>query len=61
MQLSSLIPMSHFGHYLHWHFLYISVSNVIVVAAMLTVFVMALIAPFPHASTSKKDVNDVDN
>ncbi|MGN6868260.1 MAG: hypothetical protein ACTHMY_07645 [Solirubrobacteraceae bacterium] len=35
---------------MHWHFVQMSVSNVVVIVLMLIVFVVAILAPFPgHA------------
>lgn len=39
--------MDHPASYLHWGVIQISVANLIVVALMLLVFVVALVAPFP--------------
>jgi hypothetical protein len=35
------------GHYLHWHFIQISVANFIVIVLMVLTFVAALLLPFP--------------
>ena len=35
------------GHYLHWGVIQISVANLVVIAAMIVVFVAALLLPFP--------------
>jgi hypothetical protein len=34
--------------YLHWGFILISVPNLLVIAAMIVLFALALIVPFPH-------------
>jgi hypothetical protein len=34
--------------YLHWGFILISVPNLLVIAAMIVLFAIALVAPFPH-------------
>lgn len=39
--------MNHPGHYLHWGVIQISAANLIVIALMLGVFLVALFAPFP--------------
>ncbi len=39
--------MNHPGYYLHWGVIQISLANVIVIALMILVFVIALLAPFP--------------
>lgn len=44
---SGVIPMDQPGTYLHWGVIQISLANLIVIVAMLLVFVVALLAPFP--------------
>ena len=46
--LGALVDLSKPGHYLHWGFIQLSVANAIVIAAMVVVFVLALVIPF-HA------------
>ena len=36
------------GHYLDWGVISISVTNAAIIAAMVIVFVLALVVPFPH-------------
>ncbi len=45
--LAGVIPMDTPGPYLHWGVIQISLANVIVIIAMLVVFVLALVLPFP--------------
>jgi hypothetical protein len=45
--LGALIDLDHTGHYLHWGFIQMSVANLVVIAAMVVVFALALIIPFP--------------
>ena len=45
--LGALINLDHYGHYLQWHFISISVSNLIVIFLMVATFIAALVAPFP--------------
>jgi hypothetical protein len=42
------------GHatYVHWHFIDLSLSNVLVIALMLIVFAVAILAPFPGTGKS---------
>lgn len=35
------------GHYVHWGVILISVTNVAIIAAMVVVFVLAILLPFP--------------
>lgn len=38
------------GYYIHWGFIQLSLANLIVIALMLIVFVLALVVPFPGHS-----------
>jgi hypothetical protein len=46
-QLASLINLDHPGHYVHWGVIQLSVANLVVIALMIVVFVVALLLPFP--------------
>jgi hypothetical protein len=35
--------------YIHWGFILISVPNLLVIVAMIVLFAIALVVPFPHA------------
>lgn len=37
------------AHYVHWHFFEMSVANLAVIIAMLVVFALAVLLPFPGA------------
>lgn len=37
------------GHYLHWGVISISVTNALIILAMVVVFVLAILIPFPRA------------
>lgn len=39
--------MNHPGYYLHWGVIQISAANLIVIALMIAVFLLALLLPFP--------------
>ncbi len=41
------IDLNHPGHYLNWGVLSISVANVVVIAVMLALFVLAILLPIP--------------
>lgn len=45
--LGAAINLNHPGHYLHWGVIQISVANLVVIALMLLLFVLALLLPFP--------------
>jgi hypothetical protein len=54
--LGSIVNLGGLGHYIHWHFIYISVANLIVIGLMLLVFVLAILLPFPrHRSKGGPD------
>jgi hypothetical protein len=54
--LGSIVNLDGLGHYIHWHFIYISVANLIVIALMLLAFVLAILLPFPrHRSKGHDD------
>ncbi|MDQ6836177.1 MAG: hypothetical protein M3016_08320 [Actinomycetota bacterium] len=44
---AAIFNLNHPAHTVHWHFFSMSVSNVVVIVAMLVVFVVAILAPFP--------------
>lgn len=46
MELSSVV-MQAGGRFLDWGVIHVSVANLIVIAVMLAVFVLALVLPFP--------------
>ena len=37
------------GHYLHWGVISVSLTNLLIMAGMVLVFVLALVLPFPRA------------
>lgn len=39
--------------YLHWGVILISLPNLVLIAVMLLLFVVALIAPFPHRTARR--------
>jgi ABC-type maltose transport system permease subunit len=45
--MATVFNLNHHPSYLHWHFLTMSVSNVVVILAMLVVFAAAIALPFP--------------
>jgi len=55
VSLAALLPLDNLGHYIHWHFIQISVSNLLVVILMICTFVVALVAPFPGRRSRKED------
>jgi hypothetical protein len=45
--LAGVIPMDPPGTFVHWGVIQISVANLVVIALMIIVFVLALLLPFP--------------
>jgi hypothetical protein len=45
--MAAIFNLNHPAHYVHWHFIEMSVPNIIVIAVMLVVFVAAILLPFP--------------
>jgi hypothetical protein len=39
------------AHVVHWHFIELTVSNVVVIGVMLVVFALAIALPFPGAGS----------
>jgi len=53
--LAALVPLDNYGHYIHWHFIYLSYANLIVILLMIATFVAALLLPFPGRSRRKEN------
>jgi hypothetical protein len=52
----SIVNLDKPGHYIHWHFIQISVANLIVIGSMVVVFLLAVLIPFPgHGSKGGRD------
>lgn len=45
--LAAAVNLNHPGHYVHWGVIQISVANLVVIAIMIVLFVLALVLPFP--------------
>jgi len=45
--MAAIFDLNHHASYIHWHFIQLSVSNLVVVVAMLVVFAAAILLPFP--------------
>lgn len=48
--LGAVLNLNHPAHTVDWHFIHLSVSNVVVIGVMLAVFVLAIVLPFPGAA-----------
>jgi hypothetical protein len=50
--MAAVFNLNHPAHYVHWHFIQISVPNVIVIGLMIVVFFAAILLPFPSHRAS---------
>jgi hypothetical protein len=48
--MGAVLNLNHPAHTVDWSFIHMSVANVVVIALMLVVFVLALLLPFPGAA-----------
>ncbi|HTW41937.1 MAG TPA: hypothetical protein VMD79_06460 [Solirubrobacteraceae bacterium] len=48
--LAAIINLNHPAHVIEWHFIKLSVANVVVIGLMLVVFALAIVLPFPGAA-----------
>jgi hypothetical protein len=48
--MGAVFNLNHPAHVVHWHFFQMSVANLVVIALMLVVFVLAILLPFPGAA-----------
>ncbi len=53
--IAALLPLNTLGHYIHWHWIDISVANFVVIVLMIATFVVALVAPFPGRRRRKEN------
>ena len=52
--MAAVFDLNGKASYVHWHFIQLSVPNVVVIVLMLVVFGVALIAPFPGNSKRRR-------
>ena len=45
--MGAIFSLNHHAGFVHWHFIQLSVPNIIVFVVMLAVFAAAILAPFP--------------
>jgi large-conductance mechanosensitive channel len=48
------------AYFLHWGVVQISLANFLVIIAMIVVFVLALVIPFPHGRRDAEERTDDD-
>ena len=49
--MGAVFNLNHPAHVIEWHFIKLSVANVVVIGLMLAVFALAILAPFPGAAS----------
>ncbi len=47
--MAAVFNLNHPAHTVDWHFIHLSVANVVVIGLMLIVFALAILLPFPGA------------
>jgi hypothetical protein len=52
-RMAAIFNLNHHATYVHWHFITLSLSNVILIGVMFIVFALAILLPFPHAKTAR--------
>jgi hypothetical protein len=52
--LGAAFNLNHPAHTVDWHFIHLSVANVVVIGLMLVVFVLAILLPFPGAKRRRE-------
>jgi hypothetical protein len=48
-------PLSGRAYFLHWGVIQISLANFVIIVAMVVIFVLALILPFPHGRDARDE------
>jgi len=48
--MGAVLNLNHPAHTVDWHFIHLSVANVVVIGLMLLVFALAILLPFPGAA-----------
>ncbi len=52
--LGAVFNLNRPAHTVNWHFIHLSVANVVVIMLMLVVFVLAVALPFPGAARRRE-------
>ena len=47
--MGAVLNLNHPAHTVDWHFIHLSVANVVVIGLMFVVFFLAILLPFPGA------------
>ena len=48
--IGAVFNLNHPAHVVEWHFIQLSVANIVVIGLMIAVFVLAIVLPFPGAA-----------
>jgi hypothetical protein len=48
-------PLAGTAHYLHWGPIQISLTNFVIIVAMVALFALALVVPFPHTRAEQHE------
>jgi hypothetical protein len=52
--IGAVFNLNHPAHTVDWHFIHLSVANVVVIGLMLIVFALAILLPFPGAAKRRR-------
>jgi hypothetical protein len=52
--LAAVFNLNHPAHTVDWHFIHLSVANVVVIGLMFVVFLLAILLPFPGAAKRRR-------
>jgi hypothetical protein len=52
--VGAVFNLNHPAHTVDWHFIHLSVANVVVIGVMLIVFALAILLPFPGAEKRRR-------
>jgi hypothetical protein len=52
--MGAVFNLNHPAHTVDWHFIHLSVANVIVIGLMIVVFILAILLPFPGAARRRR-------
>jgi hypothetical protein len=48
--LAAVFNLNHPAHTVDWHFIPLSVANLVVIGLMIAIFILAILLPFPGAA-----------
>jgi hypothetical protein len=48
--MGAVFNLNHAPHVVHWHFIQLSVPNIVVIGVMLVIFALAIALPFPGSA-----------